>query len=412
MTNQFTRSDKAYQVFEEEQISRGIDIDQAVEQIKALQIETPSWGYGDSGTRFKVFQQEGVPRSPFEKIDDAAFVHELTGACSSVAIHIPWDHVDNFAELKDHAQAKGIGLGAVNPNLFQEDIYKFGSVTNTDPDVRKRAVDHLLECADIAKTIGSRDVSLWFADGSNYPGQVDFRQRKHWMYEGLKALYEALDENQRMLIEYKFFEPAFYHTDLADWGMAFNMANKLGGKAQVLVDTGHHAQGTNIEHIVAYLIDEEKLGGFHFNSRKYADDDLIAASLDPYELFLIFNQIQLASADTNPDVQKTAKDIAFMLDQSHNVEKKIPAVLRSIMNVQTQFAKSLLVNHQALAEKQVQQDVLGAEQVVREAYEFDVRPLLHRVREELGRPIDPYKAYEQSGYEANISSRGKGGMSW
>ncbi|WP_027955219.1 L-rhamnose isomerase [Halobacillus kuroshimensis] len=405
-------TDQFYQIFEQQQGDRGIQLEVVKEKLKALNIETPSWGYGDSGTRFKVFRQKGIPRDPFEKIEDAAQVHKHTGISPGVAIHIPWDKVDDYNQLQAHAHEHQVKIGAVNPNLFQDDDYKFGSVTNSDPSIRRKATDHLLECVEIARQVGSKDLSLWFADGTNYPGQADLRKRKQWMYECLKEMYEDLDEDMRMLIEYKFFEPAFYHTDLADWGMSFNMAQKLGGKADVLVDTGHHAQGTNIEHIVAYLLDEERLGGFHFNSRKYADDDLIAGSQNPYELFLTFFQIISAQFDVNPSIRSKADKISYMLDQCHNIEPKIPAMIRSITNVQTLYAKSLLINLDEVAEAQEKQDVLAAENAVRKAFEFDVSPLLQAVREELGVPVDPMSAYLTSGYQEKILSRGKGGSSW
>jgi len=405
-------SDRAYTVFEEIQKNRGINLEQVKERIKQFRVETPSWGYGDSGTRFKVFKQVGVPRNPFEKLDDAAQVHKFTGICPSVALHIPWDKVDDYGKLKQHAEERGLTLGAINPNLFQEDEYIFGSVTNSNPAIRRKAIDHLLECVDIARTVGSKVLSLWFADGTNYPGQADIRRRKHWMREALAEMYKAMDPDMRMLIEYKFFEPGFYHTDLADWGMAFNLANQLGDQAQVLVDTGHHPQGTNVEHIVTYLLDEKKLGGFHFNSRKYADDDLIVGTVNPYELFLIFYQIIDAMADEDPGVRQTAANIAYMIDQSHNIEPKIPAMIRSVLNVQTQFAKALLINLDEVREAQEKQDVLAAENAVRTAFEFDVTPLLAAVREEMGVPVDPMKAYLESGYADSILPRGKGGASW
>ncbi|MCR8634039.1 L-rhamnose isomerase [Paenibacillus radicis (ex Xue et al. 2023)] len=407
-----TLQDRAYAIFEEQQKNRGIDLEQVKKKLKTIEVETPSWGYGDSGTRFKVFKAVGVPRDPFEKFEDAAQVHKYTGICPSVAIHIPWDKVDDYDKLKKHADSLGVRIGAVNPNLFQEDEYIFGSVTNSNAAIRRKATDHLLECVQIGKTVGSDAFSLWFADGTNYPGQADIRKRKAWMHEALSEMYQAMNPNMRMLIEYKFFEPAFYHTDLADWGMAFNMANKLGPQAQVLVDTGHHAQGTNVEHIVAYLLDEQKLGGFHFNSRKYADDDLIVGSVNPYELFLIFYQILEAAADPNAGIRHTAEQIAYMIDQSHAIEPKIPAMLRSVLNVQTQYAKALLVNLEEVREAQERQDVLAAENAVRSAYEIDVTPLLVSLREEQGVPADPMKAYLQSGYGESILARGKGGASW
>lgn len=406
-------SDIKYQAFEMRQKERGIDIEAVKRSLKELQIETPSWGYGDSGTRFKVFKKAGVPRNPFEKLEDAAMVHKMTGLCPSVAIHIPWDRVDDYNRLSEHAASLGVRIGAVNPNLFQEDVYMLGSITNADEKIRQRAVQHLIECVDIARMTGSDTVSLWLADGTNYPGQADIRKRKHWMEAALRETYQALDPGMRLLIEYKFFEPAFYHTDLADWGMAYNLAQKLGPQAEVLVDTGHHAQGTNVEHIVAYLLDEARLGGFHFNSRKYADDDLIVGAIDPYELFLIFYQIIAAKRDSsNPKVQQTANRIAYMIDQSHNIEPKIPAMIRSVLNVQTYYAKALLINWDELETAQVEQDVLRAEAAVREAFEQDVTSLLTVVREEMNVPQDPMKAFYDSGYLEKIQERGVGGASW
>ncbi|MHA7962586.1 L-rhamnose isomerase [Paenibacillus sp. CAU 1782] len=405
-------NDRAYALFEEQQSARGINLEEAKAKLKALRIETPSWGYGDSGTRFKVFQKEGVPRDPFEKFQDAAQVHRLTGLAPSVAIHIPWDKTEDYGKLRTHAESLGLSIGAVNPNLFQEDEYMLGSVTNADASIRRKATDHLLECVDIAKETGSRDLSLWFADGTNYPGQGHIRNRKRWMQEALEEMYKALNPDMRLLIEYKCFEPAFYHTDLADWGMAFNLAQKLGPQAEVLVDTGHHLPGANIEHIVAYLIDEKRLGGFHFNSRKYADDDLIVGSVNPYELFLIFYQILSAAKDGGVEVANSVNHIAYMIDQSHNIEQKIPAMLRSVLNVQTQYAKSLLINHDEVNDAASRNDVLGAEHAVRSAFEFDVAPLLHAVREEQGLPLDPMKTYLAGSYGDSILARGKGGASW
>lgn len=405
-------SDRAYQLFEEVQKDRGMNLDLIKERIRSFHIETPSWGYGDSGTRFKVFQKNGVPRNPYEKLDDAAQVHKYTGICPQVAMHIPWDKVDDFSKLKQHAEGHGLKLGAINPNLFQDEDYMLGSLTNSDARIRRKATDHILECVDIAKEVQSNNISLWLADGTNYPGQADLRKRKHWLYETLSEVYQAMTPEMRLLIEYKFFEPAFYHTDLADWGMALNLANRLGEQAQVLVDTGHHAQGTNVEHIVAYLIDEQRLGGFHFNSRKYADDDLIAGTTNPYELFLIFYQIIDAMSDADQGIQQTAMNIAYMIDQSHNIERKIPAMLRSVLNIQTQYAKALLIDLDEVRAAQEKQDVLAAENAVRKAFEFDVAPLLRAVREEMGVSVNPMEDYLASGYEESIAPRGKGGASW
>lgn len=405
-------ADSAYTLFAQQQTDRGINLEQVKARLKALKIETPSWGYGDSGTRFKVFQQTGVPRTPFEKLEDAAQVQRVTGVCPSVALHIPWDSVEDYGKLRQHAETLGLTLGAINPNLFQEDDYIFGSLCNLQPTIRRKAIDHVLECIDVARATGSSIISLWLADGTNYPGQDSIRQRKQRLLAALQEIYQALDPNMRLLIEYKFFEPAFYHTDLGDWGMAYANALKLGQQAQVLVDTGHHAQGTNVEQIVSYLLDEQKLGGFHFNSRKYADDDLIVGAINPYELFLIFYQILEAQAAQETGVRETAENIAYMIDQSHAIEPKIPAMIRSVLNVQTQFAKALLINLEQVRAAQEKQDVLAAENAVREAFESDVTPLLRVVREEMGVPVDPMRAYLESGYPESILVRGKGGASW
>ncbi len=401
-------NDQQIKAFEARQRERGGDSAAARKALRGIEVETPSWGYGDQGTRFRVFPKAGVPRDAFEKFEDAGIVHRCTGISPSVAIHIPWDKVADYEKLKKHAEAQGVRIGAVNPNLFQEEAYMLGSVCHSRPEIRKQAVAHMLECVEIMRATGSTLLSLWFADGTNYPGQADIRSRKHWLEEGLAKVYAALDSRQRMLIEYKFFEPAFYHTDLADWGMAYNTALKLGPQAQVLVDTGHHAQGTNIEHLVAYLIDEGRLGGFHFNARRYADDDLIVGSVNPYELFLIFYQIQAAQrAGVPAQAQRCASQIAYMIDQSHNIEPKIPAMIRSVLNVHTQYAKALLINWSELEEAQKQCDVLRAEAAVREAFEQDVTPLLLAFREESRLPADPMQAYRASGYQEKIEARRK-----
>ncbi len=407
-------SDAEYAVFERRQRERGIDLARVRGRLAAFTVETPSWGYGDSGTRFKVFQQEGVPRDPFEKLEDAAQVHAVTGACPAVALHIPWDWVDDFGRLQRHATELGLRIGAINPNLFQDEEYKFGSVGNSRAEVRRKATDHILDCVAIAKEVGSRDISLWLADGTNYPGQDSIRGRKERLRECLAEVHAALDPGMRLLIEYKPFEPAFYHTDLADWGMAWGLASALGPRAQVLVDLGHHLQGTNVEQIVAYLLDEGKLGGFHFNARKYADDDLIVGTTNPYELFLIFHQIVdvLDDGEVAPAVRRTAGGIAYMIDQSHAIEPKIPAMIRSVLNVQTALAKALLVNLDEVRRAQAAQDVLAAEAAVREAFECDVAPLLRASREERGLPADPLRAYLGSGYGERIKARGVGGASW
>jgi L-rhamnose isomerase/sugar isomerase len=399
---------EAYQVLADRLSARGVDIAAVKEKLKAQRVETPSWGYGNSGTRFQVFPQPGVPRNPFEKFEDAAQVHRYTGICPSVAIHIPWDRVDDWQALKQHAESLGLRIGAINPNLFQDYDYKLGSMCHPDPAVRRKATDHMLECIDIARQTGSSVLSLWFADGTNYPGQDSFRARKHRMVDVLADVYRAMPAGMRMLIEYKFYEPAFYHTDLADWGLAYLVALKLGPQAQVLVDLGHHAQGVNVEHIVATLLDEGRLGGFHFNNRKYGDDDLIVGSINPYELFLIFNE--LVGAEADPRTAPAARNVAYMIDQSHNIEPKIPAMIQSVINVQTAYAKALLVDRAALEQRQHAGDVLGAHVVLNEAYETDVRPLLAVVREEMGVPPDPLPAFLASGYMARVAEARQGGV--
>ncbi len=394
-----------------EQEERGLDLARAQAFLGRFQIETPSWGYGDSGTRFKVFRQAGVPRTPVEKLEDAAVVNRLTGACSKVAIHIPWDRVDEYANLGAYAQEVGLTIGAVNPNLFQDDDYRLGSLCHPDARVREKAVAHIEECIAAAGEVGSDTISLWLADGTNYPGQDDFRARKHRLLETLLRVYGKLPVGMRLLIEYKYFEPAFYHTDIPDWGTALLLAQRLGPQAQVLVDLGHHPHGANVEQIVVNLLDERKLGGFHFNSRRYADDDLIVGAADPYELFLIFAELVKAEF-VHTDLQDDARRIAYMIDQSHAIEPKIPAMIRSVMNVQTALAKALLIDFGALATAQASGDVLAAEGVVRDAFELDVRPLLRRVREVAGAPPDPLQAYLRSDYPQRILARGMGGQGW
>src|SRR5712664_3804227 len=345
--------------------------------LRAQRIETPSWAFGNTGTRFKVFAQPGVPRTVTEKIDDAAQVHKYTGVAPSVAVHIPWDKVDDYRELAAFAADAGTAIGTVNANVFQDDDYKLGSVANPDPAVRRKALDHLLECVDIMDATGSRDLKLWFADGTNYPGQDDIRARQDRLAEALAAVYARLGDGQRMLLEYKLFEPSFYTTDVPDWGTAMLHCQALGPRALVVVDTGHHAPGVNIEFIVALLLKAGKLGGFDFNSRFYADDDLMVGAADPFQLFRIMHEVVKAAAlyagapseitATGAGAQASAAaaratgpGIAFMLDQCHNIEPKIPAQIRSVMNVQEATAKALLIDTEALATAQQKGDVLGA----------------------------------------------------
>ncbi len=374
---------------------RGIAIEKVKAALKAQHIETPSWGYGNSGTRFKVFAWPGAARNVYEKLADAAYIHKLSGIAPSVALHIPWDKTDDWTALRQYAAEQGVTIGAINPNVFQDDQYKLGSICHPSSRVREEALAHMIECCEIMEKTGSSLLSLWFADGTNYAGQDSIAGRKRRMEAALAETYRHLPAGSRMLIEYKFFEPAFYHTDLADWGMAYATALKLGEQAQVLVDTGHHAQGTNIAHIVAFLLDEGRLGGFHFNARRYADDDLIVGTNNPFELFEIF--VELVSAGD------AAKDVAYMIDQSHNIEDKLEAMLLSVLNCQTAYAKALIVDYVSLREKQMAGDVLGAHRVLVDAFETDVRPLLAQVRIEMGRHPDPLAAYRADDYARRVA---------
>ena len=382
---------------------RGITLDGIHTALRQFSVETPSWGYADSGTRFKAFHWPGAAMVLREKLEDAAQVQHLTGICPGVAIHIPWDNVDDWQEVKDYAASLGLYLGAVNPNLFQADAYRFGSLCHFDKKVRAQAIAHVLECIQIAQAVDSHVISLWLADGTNYPGQDDLRRRRHRLLESLQAIYAALPASMRLLIEYKFFEPAFYSTDLPDWGTSLLMAQKLGPQAEVLVDTGHHPQGTNIAQIVAQLLDEDRLGGFHFNDRRYADDDLIVGSQNPFELFCIFNEIVGVPAQGNTNAGR----IAYMIDQSHNIEPKIEAMIQSVVHIQNAYAKALLVDRTALREAQEAGDVLGAYRVLQAAYETDVRPLLAALREREGRHPDPIAAFRASGYAERVARERK-----
>jgi L-rhamnose isomerase/sugar isomerase len=366
-------------------------------------IELPSWAFGNSGTRFKVFGQPGVPRNPFEKVSDAAQVHRFTGIAPTVALHIPWDTVDDYDRLAKHARDESIELGTINANVFQDDDYKLGSVCHPDPRVRRKALDHLLACVDIMDVTGSRDLKLWFADGTNYPGQDDLCDRQDRLAEALHATYARLGDDQRLVLEYKLFEPAFYHTDVPDWGTAYAHCLALGPKAVVVVDTGHHAPGTNIEFIVAFLLREQKLGAFDFNSRFYADDDLMAGAADPFQLFRIMYEVVRGGGYT-PEA-----GVSFMLDQCHNIERKIPGQIRSVLNVQELTAKALLVDRDALHAAQRAGDVLAANGVLMDAFATDVRPLLADLRASQGLDPDPMAAYARSGYDEQIVAERVGG---
>ncbi|MGZ4181016.1 MAG: L-rhamnose isomerase [Solirubrobacteraceae bacterium] len=372
----------------------GRDVPGIERSLASLAVETPSWGYGDSGTRFGVFPQPGRPRDVFEKLEDAAEVHRLTGSAPAVALHFPWDQVEDLGALRDRLSGLGLRVGAVNPNLFQDPDYRLGSLCNADPGIRQKAIDHLLECVQIATALGSTAQSLWLADGTNYSGQDDLRARRERLQGGLSELYAALPPEQELLIEYKLFEPAFYATDIADWGSALLLCQRLGDRARVLVDLGHHAQGVNVEQIVSILAAERRLGGFHFNNRKYADDDLIVGSVNPFELFLIFAEL----------VQAGERLPRLTIDQSHNVEAKVEAMVLSVVNLQETYAKALLVDRRALADRQQQGDVLGGHELLLEAYVQDVRPLCVKVRAEAGAAADPVTELRAMGYAARAAT--------
>jgi L-rhamnose isomerase / sugar isomerase len=377
--------------------------DQITANLSEQTIELPSWAFGNSGTRFKVFSTPGTPRTPQEKIADAAQVNKYTALSPTVALHIPWDRVDDYAALGAFAKDHGVSLGTVNSNTFQDDDYKFGSLTHIDPKIRRKAIDHHFDCVDIMDETGSRDLKIWLADGTNYPGQGDIRGRQDRLADSLATIYERIGESQRMVLEYKFFEPAFYHTDVPDWGTSYVQVAALGPRAMVCLDTGHHAPGTNIEFIVAQLLRLGKLGSFDFNSRFYADDDLIVGAADPFQLFRILYEVIRGGG------YGTEGDVAFMLDQCHNVEDKIPGQIRSVLNVQEMTARALLVDGEALAAAQLVGDVLGANNILMDAFYTDVRVDLADWRESRGLPRDPFAAYLASGYQKQIAEDRVGG---
>lgn len=377
----------------------------AVTEALATQvIELPSWAFGNSGTRFKVFSTPGTPRTVQEKLADAAQVNEFTGLAPKVALHIPWDQVDDYAALRSYAEDLGVQLGTVNSNTFQDDRYKFGSLTHVDESVRRQAIEHHLECIEVMNATGSRDLKIWLADGTNYPGQGDIRGRQDRLADSLAQIYAKLADDQRLVLEYKFFEPAFYHTDVPDWGTSYAQVSALGERAMVCLDTGHHAPGTNIEFIVAQLLRLGKLGSFDFNSRFYADDDLIVGAADPFQLFRILYEV-IRGGGFGPD-----SPVAFMLDQCHNVEDKIPGQIRSVLNVQEMTARALLVDRVALGKAQESGDVLGANGILMDAFYTDVRGPLATWRESRGLAGDPMAAYAGSGYQAKIADERVGGQ--
>jgi L-rhamnose isomerase/sugar isomerase len=370
--------------------------------MQSFRIELPSWGFANTGTRFGKFLQAAAATTIEEKFSDAAQVHRLTGACPTIALHVAWDLPEGVASVGTVAKLSerfGIRPGSINPNVFQDQIYKFGSLGNPDPAVRQAALDHLLCSAEIAKKLGSRDVSLWFADGSDYPGTANMRQRRAWFEEGLGKLHEQLEVSQRLLVEYKPFEPAFYHTDIADWGMALLLARSAGPQAKVLVDTGHHYQSQNIEQIVVWLLRDGMLGGFHFNDRRYADDDLTLGSIDPYQVFRIFHEILYFVWETGQPA-----DIAYMVDQSHNLKGKIEAMIQTVMTAQELHAKAAIVDHAKLATAQAKCSLVEAENCLKDAFSTDVRPVIREWARGQGLPEDPLEAFLQSGYLERITA--------
>jgi L-rhamnose isomerase/sugar isomerase len=377
--------------------------EQITADLERQAIELPSWAFGNSGTRFKVFAQAGVPRDPFEKVADAAQVHAYTGLAPSVALHIPWDKVDDYEKLGRHAEDLGVRLGTINTNTFQDDDYMLGSLCHADEQVRAKAIAHALECVDIMDVTGSRDLKVWLPDGLNYPGQADLRDRQERLADSLRRVYARLGGHQRLVLEYKLFEPAFYATDVPDWGTAYVHCAALGERAVVCLDTGHHAPGTNIEFIVMQLLRLGRLGAFDFNSRFYADDDLIVGAADPFQLFRILFEV-VRGGGYDPDSQ-----VSFMLDQCHNIEPKIPGQIRSVLNVQEMTARALLVDREALAEAELAGDVLGGNAALMDAFSTDVRPGLAAWRADRGLPADPLEAYRRSGYADRIVAERVGG---
>lgn len=373
-----------------------------LEALDRFQIELPSWGFANTGTRFGKFLQPAAAVTIDEKFSDAALVHALTGACPTIALHVLWDlpgSLDDVRTIERLAEAHKIRAGSINPNVFQDQIYKFGSFGNPDAGVRRRALEHVKDSVEIARRLRSRDISLWFADGSNYPGTANVRQRRRWFEEGLKAAHAAMSPSERLLVEYKPFEPAFYHTDIADWGMALLLARAAGPQARVLVDTGHHYLSQNIEQIVAWLLADGMLGGFHFNDRRYADDDLTIGSIDPYQVFRIFHEIHFFEWET-----AARADVAYMIDQSHNLKGKIEAMIQTVMVAQQLYAKASLVDHEALAAAQARTDLVRAESILQDAFATDVRPAIREWRLSKGLPADPLDAFRTSGYLERITA--------
>ncbi len=378
---------------------RGIGADRCVDELKSLAIELPSWGFANTGTRFGKFIQPGAANTIEEKLSDASMVHRVTGICPTVAVHVLWDFPNGYdPKIVKFAERLGIRIGAINPNVFQEQCYKYGSLANPDEGIRKKAIGHIIDSIKLAENVGSNILSIWLADGTNYPGQDDLAGRRKRLVDSLREIYSRMFDGLWMLIEYKPFEPAFYHTDIADWGVAYLLAKHTGERAKVLVDIGHHLPGTNIEHIVMWLIEEDMLGGFHFNDHKYADDDLTTGSIDPYQMFRIFNEIVGAK------MRGREPKIAYMVDQSHNLKPKIEAMIQTVDVIHQLYAKALIVDRKALKEAQIKCDIVRAEEILRDAYLTDTRPLVGYVRDKMGIAPDALGAYRMSGYQEKIEA--------
>ncbi|MCO6452016.1 MAG: L-rhamnose isomerase [Caldilineales bacterium] len=400
--------EKQYEVLGNVLSDRGVDVEAAKESLKQQVIELPSWGVGNSGTRYGVFREDGAARNIWDKIEDCAEIHRVVGVCPVMASHVLWDVTDDgrYTPVRDYAAERGLRIGTVHPNTFMGQEFRLGSVCSPDEATRTSTIEHFIDCVRITREMGSQVIGIWLADGTNYPGQDHLRTRKHRLFEGLKALYDAMDPDMTLAVEYKYFEPGFYTTDLMDWGMSFMMCSRLGERAKVLVDVGHHPPNANIEHIVSILLDEGRLGGFHLNDRKYGDDDLMAGTVNPLQLFAIYDQLVDAARD--PATSAGAADVIYMLDQSHNVEPSIEGIIQSVMNTQTAFAKALLVERDKLTAAQQVGDVILANRTLMEAYELDVQPLLKQMRVEMGRHPDPIIAYREDGYARKISQERAG----
>lgn len=400
--------EKQFEILANVLTDKGIEVNQVIELLKRQVIELPSWAVGNSGTRYGVFREDGAARNIWDKIEDCAEIQRVVGICPVMASHVLWDVTDDgrYVPVREYAAERGLKIGTVHPNTFMGQQFKLGSICSPDAVVRRSTIDHFVDCVRITREMGSKVIGMWLADGTNYPGQDHLRSRKQRMFEGLKTLYEAMDEDMTLAVEYKYFEPGFYTTDLMDWGMSLLMCARLGERAKVLVDVGHHPQGANIEHIVSILLHEGKLGGFHLNDRKYADDDLMAGTINPLQLFLIYDQI--VDAAQEPATAENANNIVYMLDQSHNIEPSIEGIIQSVMNTQTAYAKALLVERAKLQSAQAAGDVIMANRIMMAAYELDVQPLLKKVRVAMGRQPDPIVAYREGGYARKIASERAG----